>query len=104
MTRQELENQLCRNNNVYNSDIKELEIITTGTKPSWKNCEGRNTISFRASGLNPEKPASGWVEIFASETAYAETDNGRDVTKEVYITLRLDAAKQLKAMLNELNI
>ena len=90
-----MEQQFFRNDNVYgSSDIKNLEVITTDTTPSWKYCEGSNRISFNASGLNSEKPASGWVEIFASETAYAETANGRDVTKEVYITLRLDAAKQ----------
>ena len=84
--------------------IKELNVLTTDATPSWKpNGIGVERISFMASGLNPKKPASGWISIDASETAYAETANGRDVTKNVNITLGLDAAKQLKAMLNELN-
>lgn len=84
--------------------IKELNVLTTDTTPSWKvNSTGVNRILFTASGLNPTKPASGWVSISASETAYADTANGRDVTKQVYITLDLEAAKQLKAMLNELH-
>lgn len=96
-----------RINPIYgDNNIKGLEVITTATTPSWKlyDCKGCNRITFNTLGLNPKKPTAGWLEIFASETAYAETANGRDVTKEVYITLRLDAAKQLKAMLNELNI
>ena len=98
-----------RINPIYGGDnIKGLEVITTATTPSWKkslyDCKGCNRITFNTIGLNSKKSASGWLEIFASETAYAETANGREVTKEVIITLRLDAAKQLKAMLNELNI
>tara|TARA_R110000823_G_scaffold89508_1_gene198428 strand:- start:199 stop:513 length:315 start_codon:yes stop_codon:yes gene_type:complete len=91
----------------FTEDMKRLEVITVGTTPSWKKFgEGSEGIDITACGLNAKKPSSGWVKISAWELAKADPDkkNSRDVSKEVLVSLDLNAAKKLKAMLNELNI
>lgn len=84
-----------------------LSVHTGDITPSWKRYgDGVANITFEATGLNPEKPYSGWMQIIVSETAFADDDkpNGRDITKEVWNTLNVEAMIALRDMLNGLNL
>jgi hypothetical protein len=76
---------------------KKLNVLTRNTTPSWKRFgDGAKFVSF-------ENRLPTEVNIIASETSYADKHkpNSVDVTKEVYLDLREDAARKLYEMLKE---
>lgn len=89
----------------FSNSIPTVTIHTKNRTPSWKRYgDGSSNIEFRATGIDPQKPASGWLEITASETAFAENEQKRDVTKEVMGTVGLEGMRALRDMLNNLNL
>ncbi len=79
-----------------------VTVTTTGVKPSWKRFgDGSNQCEMTATGLNPDKPAAGWLEIGITETSYGEK---RDVERYTSCTVRPEGMRALRDLLNKLDL
>lgn len=85
-----------------NTSWKEVEIIDTDSRPSWKRYAAPGVSSLRVSaGIDADGVAV--LEITASETALADPlmDQKRDVSKQVFVSAFGPAAFEIYELLRE---